>query len=168
MAKYDKFPEDAALMQWEHAGLNCAIASSGIGFVNGYVQVPENHPTYKLGYDRLYDLDVHGGLTYANDRGWFGFDTGHYGDYWSDEQLAECGMSAERKYRSAFAGESIYHIWNKAALVAEVEKLAEALAILVDVPLPPPTKYNVTEEEFSQLLADQKELQELKARMTNG
>jgi len=70
------------------------------GWGNGYVAIPPTHPAYKMDWDTmLYDIDVHGGITY-NDFGdgirapknWWviGFDTGHYGDTmerWSKEAV---------------------------------------------------------------------------------
>jgi len=55
------------------------------GYGNGYVTVPKNHPYYGLDEfdDRVMDLEVHGGVTFAaeTEDGWtFGFDTLHYGD----------------------------------------------------------------------------------------
>jgi hypothetical protein len=75
------------------------------GSANGYVAVPPEHPYYGKGYedDDIYDLSVHGGITFAakygirkrygweiqklnndvepQDDWWvFGFDTLHYGD----------------------------------------------------------------------------------------
>ena len=60
---------------------------------NGYVGVPPAHPAHGKDYnaDLLDDIDVHGGLTYANSScpgdhwdgmgmWWFGFDTAHYYD----------------------------------------------------------------------------------------
>ena len=56
-----------------------------------YIRIPENHSCYKKDYVEI-DIDVHGGLTYANNylcvenntelEGWFiGWDYGHAGDY---------------------------------------------------------------------------------------
>lgn len=69
---------------WEHAGLECAIKDTRLGFINGYVRIPEGHIAHDAYYDQLNrTIDVHGGLTYGTDAyGWTGFDTGHGGDYW--------------------------------------------------------------------------------------
>lgn len=74
-----------------------------MGFRCGYVGVPQGHPMHGIGYDdaRKADgdyIDVHGGLTYANnsdkypveaDLWWFGYDCGHLGDGRSEEYVAE-------------------------------------------------------------------------------
>ena len=64
--------------------------SQKFGWGNGYVKLPVNHPCYGLGYDEIhdkYDIDVHGGLTYAEEeeengyKRWVvGFDTAHFND----------------------------------------------------------------------------------------
>lgn len=66
-----------------------------VGWGNGYVVIPKEHPLWGVGYDDI-DVDVHGGLTYSemadNCMGWkevlpsdkgcwvVGFDTAHLGD----------------------------------------------------------------------------------------
>ena len=57
--------------------------------VNGYVQIPDDHPWRGISHSSwdnesvLDDLDMPGGLTYGpNKDGWIGFDTMHVGDYW--------------------------------------------------------------------------------------
>ncbi|MDX6480317.1 MAG: hypothetical protein QOG85_827 [Gaiellaceae bacterium] len=76
------------------AGLPGMIARNRLGALCGYVAVTREHPLY--GADRP-DVEVHGGLTYANacsgnichvpepgepdDVWWFGFDCNHGGDY---------------------------------------------------------------------------------------
>lgn len=70
------------------------------GWGNGYVCIPKGHPCHGLGYDEIHskypDLEVHGGLTFAdpsNELDWpeipkeckkgfwiVGFDTAHYQD----------------------------------------------------------------------------------------
>lgn len=100
-------------------GLSLAIER---GWGNGYVCIPEGHPLHGLSYDdihRLYEIDVNGGLTFAekgsacrsdkwvspdfvNDNDWVvGFDTAHYGDtieQWPDETsvLKEAERLAEQ------------------------------------------------------------------------
>lgn len=60
-------------------GYRCEIKRhNSLGFLCGYVFVPEGHPDFGKHYDDV-DVTVHGGLTYANG-GCFGFDCGHAGD----------------------------------------------------------------------------------------
>jgi hypothetical protein len=74
-------------------GLECRIVQQGLGYLCGYVALPDNteHPWHSLGAtdDQLWNVDVHGGVTYAEDRfplsqqsdGWvLGFDCAHYDD----------------------------------------------------------------------------------------
>lgn len=54
-----------------------------LGVLLGYVDLPKDHKFYGLCYDKI-DVDVHGGLTYSQQKGEFwriGFDCGHSGDF---------------------------------------------------------------------------------------
>lgn len=94
----------------EETGLSCEIMRGPVGAWCGYVGVPKRHPAYGLDYNgpddaydinptvkwwrihvnrrfeyAIYDVRVHGGLTFAGNRGdekhWFGFDCAHAGDF---------------------------------------------------------------------------------------
>lgn len=103
-------------MNWKHAGLQCmAVRATSMLHWCGYVGVPREHKAYGQDYDAiqgsyklntltgqyedsepLFDINVHGGLTYANkcaghvchipepgdpdDVWWLGFDCAHYMD----------------------------------------------------------------------------------------
>lgn len=84
---------EALLAKGEHVGFQWEVTSNGIGYRCGYVRVPAGHPWHGKGYDDegMYDIDVHGGLTFAapdtdcgkggeDDAWWLGFDCAHYGD----------------------------------------------------------------------------------------
>lgn len=152
-----KYPEDSALRDWQHAGLRCVITDSRMAHINGYVQVPEGHPAYAASYDRL-NVDVHGGLTYANDRGWFGFDTAHLSDVWTVRDLAKAGVpdpdSADR-YRSSYR-ESNPNYWTVERLVKETEDLADQLASMSE--LPEPDAWQITDSELAELRAERDRL----------
>lgn len=90
--------------QWqdEETGLPCLIVRGPYGAWCGYVGISEGHPLFKKDYSGLYDIDVHGGLTFSNgcqhsddegygvchlpDEGepdnvwWLGFDCSHASD----------------------------------------------------------------------------------------
>ena len=54
----------------------------GVGWGNGYVSVPKDHPWYGKDYNDI-EVEIHGGLTFSesiNDEYWIGFDCAHYGD----------------------------------------------------------------------------------------
>ena len=64
---------------------------SPLGHRCGYVKIPSNHHFYQKNYnwiDDNYDIEVHGGLTFSEEKvgsfsenGWYiGFDCAHYGD----------------------------------------------------------------------------------------
>ncbi len=82
-------------LEFEHAGLPCIMQRNALGNWCGYVAVSPGHILY--GVDaRNIDIEVHGGLTYANacmgavchipkpgepdDVWWLGFDAAHAGD----------------------------------------------------------------------------------------
>lgn len=78
------------------AGLHAVVLMVRDSHNNGYVCVPPRHPFYGLDYsdyDKLPDIEVHGGLTYAGgdpvqrkagdvliEGHWFGYDCAHIGD----------------------------------------------------------------------------------------
>ena len=93
-------------MQWQdpETGLPCLVVRALVtGALCGYVGVTRDHPAYEKDYTRLdVDLDVHGGLTFADkcqpdaeekgichipgegepdDVWWLGFDCSHAGDF---------------------------------------------------------------------------------------
>jgi hypothetical protein len=88
-------------MQWvdRASGLPCLIVRNGLGALCGYAGVTPGHPLHGKGYDYADDIEVHGGLTFADscqpttdeahgichipepgtphDVWWFGFDCAH-------------------------------------------------------------------------------------------
>lgn len=83
-------------LEWrdEATGLPCLIVRNDMGALCGYAGVPKGHPWHGLNYTEVDgDIEVHGGLTYANrcqghichvpapgepdDVWWFGFDCSH-------------------------------------------------------------------------------------------
>lgn len=53
-------------VEWDHAGLPCLAARSPTGGNwCGYAAVPPGHPLHGQDYNAV-DVDVHGGLTYAD------------------------------------------------------------------------------------------------------
>ena len=63
-----------------HRGIDC-MAQMGPFTINGYIELPENHPWLDLpGTLELHpDIEVHGGITYHEGRV-IGFDTNHFSD----------------------------------------------------------------------------------------
>jgi hypothetical protein len=134
---------------WEHAGLPCLmVRHDRSGHWCGYVAVPPDHPLHGNGYEAP-DVDIHGGLTYANacqgdvchvakpgepdDVWWFGFDCAHAGDF--------NPMSNMRMLRDVIGSELYNHAKAVAAndwtvetyrdvpyVQAETNRLAEQLA----------------------------------------
>lgn len=133
-----------ARRRWSHAGLDCAMVDSNIGFVNGYVRLPEGHVARSATYDQINrTVSIHGGLTYGVDAdGWVGFDTGHGGDYWP-------GMDPKYFYGPA------ERTWDMERLTAEVESLASQLAAMTQIG-DPEYQWDCTEAEFEALVRDAK------------
>jgi len=95
--------DEPSKMQWvdRATGMPCLIVRNHLGALCGYAGVAPGHPLHGFNYDDA-DLDVHGGLTYADrcqpttdeahgichvpepgtphDVWWFGFDCAHSGD----------------------------------------------------------------------------------------
>ena len=83
-------------MSWSFGDVLCRIVRNPHGgSLNGYISVPKSHPWYETEQDSLYDLDVHGGVTFAGrfahsthatpteadlEVWWIGFDCAHSGD----------------------------------------------------------------------------------------
>lgn len=104
-------------------------ASMRVGFANGYVAVPKDHPFFGKDYDDV-DVEVHGGLTFACpgnnitaadlpetevlegylydlDENWwvFGFDTCHYMDSlenWPREAVIAETLSLKKQLEEAY------------------------------------------------------------------
>ena len=74
--------------EWTHSGLKCHITFQEECWRCGYVTIPKSHPCYNMGYDDI-PIDVHGGLTFSNGEGCFGFDCAHAGDINSNEHDRE-------------------------------------------------------------------------------
>jgi hypothetical protein len=114
------------MLQWTDpkTSLLCVAARHQLGFLNGYVGVPENHPAYELPYEAVMAA-VHGGLSFAGHcKGideecarlwWFGFTCGSYfdfhpatgegGEYRSLEYVeAECARLAAQLHSEYAAG----------------------------------------------------------------
>ena len=152
MSMSDKVAE----RRWNHAGLECAMIGSGIGFINGYVRLPEDHVARHAGYDEINrTIEAHGGFTYGVDEdGWIGFDTGHSGDYWPSIP------SNLRTYEDV----SWARAWTFGDLQAEVERVADQLAAMREIG-DPTSSYDCTEAEFQALLADAKAWREHQAAL---
>lgn len=72
--------------QFTIEGIPCQILRHPkMGFLLGYILVYEGHPWHGLGSDALYDVEVHGGVTWTQQQeggdGWvIGFDCAHCDD----------------------------------------------------------------------------------------
>lgn len=80
---------DNTARYFTHRGINC-MTQMGPFTINGYIELPENHPWLNEGDLQFFDgVDVHGGITYREGRV-IGFDTNHFRDgHHPDAELAE-------------------------------------------------------------------------------
>lgn len=99
-----------------HQGINC-MTQMGPFTINGYIELPENHPWLDKGdLQNFYDVDVHGGITYHEGRV-IGFDTNHLGDgHHHEAPLANLGTPT-------FRGGNL-HTWTWAEVEEETRRLA--------------------------------------------
>lgn len=118
-------------VEFRHAGFPCILHRGGGGAWCGYVGLPPGHAAHGKVYNDV-DVDVHGGLTYADKCGgaichvpapgepddlwWLGFDCSHYRDLRPVDN------------DSAFAFDGVY--WNVSHVTGETKKLAEQLSAL--------------------------------------
>lgn len=80
--------EEPDTKEFESNGYKCVIKRHpSLKHLCGYVHIPKTHNLYGVGYNELYgngiDIDVHGGITYAEeeDGEWvYGFDCAHWHD----------------------------------------------------------------------------------------
>lgn len=86
---YGEWVEEPDQIEFEYLGYQCLILRMmypvdnpvvlGMGNLNGYVKIPDDHPWNGLDEEDI-PCNVHGGITYAqnrNDGFWIGFDCGH-------------------------------------------------------------------------------------------
>ena len=117
---------------WEYNGMPCrVIRMSGTGHRCGYVGVDVHHPLYYRDYNEANEVvDVHGGLTFANqilsgeelpDIFWFGFDCAHLND------LPEQKYANPLFVNSADYDNTNNHVWTLEDVIEEVEYLAGQL-----------------------------------------
>ena len=104
-----------------HQGINC-MTQMGPYTINGYIELPENHPWLDKGnLQNFYEVDVHGGITYHEGRV-IGFDTNHFGDgHHPDAELT--GQSPISPFLGGFGGAN--HIWTWAEVEEETRHLAD-------------------------------------------
>lgn len=127
-------------LEGEHAGLPTLALRGPMGTWCGYVAVPPGHPMHGKSSGGIVDeLDVHGGITYANkcdghrichvpkpgepaDVWWLGFDCGHAFDI-----VPRLNEFSSRDYQRA--GLEITYK-DLAYVQAEIAKLADQLAAI--------------------------------------
>lgn len=108
-----------------HKGFEWNIVHNQMGYLCGYVKVEQGHPWHGKHYDEV-DVDVHGGLTFAqkdepcNEGGpdsgyWVGFDCAHAGDLPDPQYIV--GEYRESRLRYAKETAEIYKSWPDGAAI---------------------------------------------------
>lgn len=113
-------------VHFAHRGIRCAIEAQ-IG-VNGYVQLPADHPWLEGGVSRpaIHAL-AHGGITYGPDEErWIGFDTAHAFDVWPREEFERLGTWTAMQETIFFTTEGRDEVWwSVERVMGEVRGLAD-------------------------------------------
>lgn len=123
-----------------HKSLPCVVILTSMGHRCGYVGVPETHPLFGKDWGDV-DVDVHGGLTYAEPSGdgypkgvayptwWFGFDCAHSWDAPDMDALEKFLPTAQFKRVSQWAhAYSESEVRSQAYVEAECRSLADQLS----------------------------------------
>ena len=78
-------------------GFEYVIAHNGLGYRCGYVSIPRSHDWHGKSYNDLWNIEVHGGLTYSrlgtDGEWWLGFDCAHFCDDQDPDLPSECQIS---------------------------------------------------------------------------
>ena len=131
------YPHARIIDEGVERGLRWVTAAAPLaGAVNGYVELPEDHPW--LGHELQSlegpDIDVHGDITFGpTTERWIGFDTLHAGDVWpsgpdtSEETAMVRSMLAAFEMRGTAS-----RTWTTEAVAEETRKLAVQAAEAVN------------------------------------
>jgi len=104
-------------------GIKIQLRRMKHGYWNGYVSLPPNHPDYYRSYDHLEGISVHGGLTFSDEKGTFGFDTCHGGDMVPQFVALEQKFGGNSTVSSLFGSSA--HYWTFEETKAETFRLAD-------------------------------------------
>lgn len=119
---------DNIIASGTHHGLKwCVCLAPHKFFINGYVQLPTNHPYYSRDYDNI-PAQAPGGLTFSNN-GVVGFDTGHAFDVWTNEELQKYG--GKTAFTHTESEHNIY--WTLDMVIEETKQLANQLASIKEL-----------------------------------
>ncbi len=79
-ADFLKYPDNEYL--FEYHGYSCLARRNPMKAWCGYITLPKSHPDFENSddYDSIDDIYVHGGFTFSDSNGTFGFDCCHFGD----------------------------------------------------------------------------------------
>ena len=106
-----------------HRGIDC-MTQMGPFTINGYIELPENHPWLNEGDLHYFTgVDVHGGITYHEGRV-IGFDTNHLGDRpHPDSPAVQQGLVGTLEEWDYVTGMPS-RVWTQAMVVDETKNFA--------------------------------------------
>lgn len=117
---FDRISDHTA-RYFTHRGINC-MTQLGPFTINGYIELPENHPWLDKGdLQNSDDVNVHGGISYHEGRV-IGFDTNQFSD--GHHPDAEWTNQAGENLILEVYGE-IPHIWTWEEVEDETRRLAD-------------------------------------------
>lgn len=99
--------DDRTEREFEESGLQCCTRTNDLGHRCGYVALPKGHPLFGKDWDRCYDiapdLEVDGGITFANgtDDMWIlGWDAAHSWHLQDQSIMSDAYRATFEKYGS--------------------------------------------------------------------
>jgi hypothetical protein len=134
--------------EWIHAGLRCVVTQAWEAQHRcGYVRVPPGHPVHGHEAEDLGNVQVHGGINFAeiepcteheDGQGWwFGFHCGHAWDLRYDPNVDLERLSPSTRETFEYMGKHLptilrgfggEHYWTEDEVAAECDGLADQLA----------------------------------------
>lgn len=108
------------ILQFQHRDFRCSLRRNQLGCWCGYVDVPVGHPWHGRNSESLYRINVHGGVTYAQENPetgeWrVGFDCCHGYDW-----IPMIGVGRKEDYRDVrYASRECERLANQAAEAAK-------------------------------------------------
>lgn len=79
-----KMAEESNFKRFKYKNYNCMVIRMADFHLNGYIEIKKGHKLYGIHYDKIEDIEVHGGFTFSgniDNRFHIGFDCAHAWDY---------------------------------------------------------------------------------------
>lgn len=79
-----KIAEESNCKRFKYKNYNCMVLRMWDFHLNGYIEIKKGHKLYEVHYDKINNIEVHGGFTFSgtlDDKYYIGFDCAHAWDY---------------------------------------------------------------------------------------